>query len=173
MKFKSGEKITTIQLPATNETIFNTESLKGKKYLLSFYRFGGCPFCNIRIHNLIKEFDNTINMVAVFESPIDDLIRHLEKHNATFPILSDEQNIYYKKFGIEHSLSGMLKGMIFRFPTLMKSMFKGNIPTTIKGNILKLPADFLIDENGIIHTAYYAKDEGDHLPTEQIKAFFN
>ena len=40
-----------------------------------------------------------------------------------------------------------------------------------KGNITTMPADFLIDRNGIIQEAYYAKDEGDHLDFETIREF--
>ena len=33
--------------------------------------------------------------------------------------------------------------------------------------------NFLIDKDGIVQTAYYGKDEGDHLDFEKIKAFQN
>ena len=36
---------------------------------------------------------------------------------------------------------------------------------------ITLPADFLVDENGTIQVAWYGKDEGDHLPINDIKAF--
>ncbi|EPJ48933.1 MAG: hypothetical protein OFPI_27120 [Osedax symbiont Rs2] len=32
-------------------------------------------------------------------------------------------------------------------------------------------ADFLINKDGIIEQAYYEKDQGDHLPFADIKAF--
>ena len=47
-------------------------------------------------------------------------------------------------------------------------MGKGYLPTTIKGSMTTMPADFLIDKNGIIQKAYYGSDEGDHLPLEEI-----
>jgi hypothetical protein len=34
-----------------------------------------------------------------------------------------------------------------------------------------MPADFLIDREGIIQVAYYGKDEGDHLPFDTVKSF--
>ena len=34
-----------------------------------------------------------------------------------------------------------------------------------------MPAEFLVDRDGIIQTVYYGKDEGDHMPFEEIKAF--
>jgi len=53
----------------------------------------------------------------------------------------------------------------------LKGMLKGYLPTTLKGSITTMPADFLIDPKGYIQTAYYGKDEGDHLSFEQIKEF--
>jgi len=73
--------------------------------------------------------------------------------------------------GIEHSIVGVIKGMLFRVPTLLRGMEKGYIPTTIKGSMTTMPADFLVDADGIVHQEYYGKDEGDHLPFEKIKEF--
>ena len=66
---------------------------------------------------------------------------------------------------------GVLKGMLLRMPTLIKGMLKGYIPLIIKGSLTTMPADFLIDKNGIIQKAYYGSDEGDHLSFEEVKAF--
>ena len=174
MKLKSGEKLKNIQLPSIDGSQFDMESLKGKPFMLSFLRFAACPFCNMRIHELVKRFDefgDDFTIVAVLDSPLDNLTRHTEKHKSPFPILADETNKYYKQYGIEHSVIGMFKGMFMRMPTLMKGMFKGYIPTTIKGSMTTMPADFLIDREGIIQTAYYGNDEGDHLPFDRVKEF--
>lgn len=67
---------------------------------------------------------------------------------------------------------GMFKGMLTRMPSLLRAMFvNGYVPWLIKGSMTTMPADFLVDENGVIQTAYYGKDEGDHLPFERVKAF--
>jgi len=154
--------------------MFDTESIRQKPYMLSFFRFASCPFCNLRVHELVnrfKEFGKDFTIVAIFDSPLDNLQRHTERHLAPFPILADETNRYYKEYGIEHSFWGMLKGMILRMPTLFKGMFKGYLPIRIKGSLITMPADFLIDRDGIIQVAYYGKDEGDHLPFDKVKEF--
>ena len=140
MRLISGEKAPYIELPSIDGSTFSTKELDGKPYLLSFYRFAGCPFCNLRVHQLVQNYSDHYNFVIVFDSPIEDLIYHTKKHEAPFPILADKENTYYKAFGIEKSLAGMFKGMIFRFPTLMKSMLKGFVPTTIKGSMTTMPA---------------------------------
>ncbi|RLD63456.1 MAG: hypothetical protein DRI95_11695 [Bacteroidetes bacterium] len=174
MKKKIGDKVTPIILPAIDGTEFSLNSLNGKRYMISFLRFASCPFCNLRVNQLVSGFDqfgNNFTIIAIFDSPLDNLQKHVGKHKAPFPILADHKNTYYKAYGIEHSFLGMLKGMIGRFPTLMRGILKGYIPIIFKGSLITMPADILVDENGIIQTAYYGTDEGDHLDFEKVKAF--
>ncbi len=175
MKHEPGDRITPVSLPAIDGTLFNTDSLQGKAYMLSFFRFASCPFCNLRMHELVTKFDQLpsgFTIVAVFDSPLDNLQQHADRHHAPFPVLADENGGYYELYDIEHSLPGVLKGMIFRMPRLMYGMFgKGYVPLKIKGSMTTMPADFLVDEDGIIRKAYYGSDEGDHLPFDQIKEF--
>lgn len=174
MYITDSMKIQSITLPAIDGSMFDLQSIKGKPFMLSFFRFASCPFCNMRMHELVKRFDelgNDFTIVAIFDSPIDNLILHAEGHKAPFTILADEENQYYKQYSIEHSIIGVIKGMLFRMPTLLRGMAKGYIPTTIKGSMTTMPADFLVDAEGIIHQEYYGKDEGDHLPFELIKEF--
>ena len=170
-----GDAVVHIMLPALDGSPFDLDSLKGKPFMLSFFRFASCPFCNLRIHELVMRYDELpedFTIVAVFDSPLDNLQRHANKHQAPFPILADADNRHYKLYGIKHSVIGVLKGMFLRMPSMLYGMFaKGYLPLTIKGSMTTMPADFLVDKKGIIQRAYYGKDEGDHLPFEQLKTF--
>jgi len=174
MRLAPGEKIKPITLPAIDGTTFDTESVEGKPFMLSFLRFASCPFCNLRVNELVRRFDefgDDFTIIAIFDSPLDNLMLHSEGHKAPFSILADENNKYYREYGIEHSILGVLKGMFFRMPTLIKGLLKGYFPTVIKGSVTTMPADFLIDREGTIQIAYYGKDEGDHLPFDSVKKF--
>lgn len=175
MKRKVNDAVTALSLPAIDGTTFDLDSLKGRRYMLSFFRFASCPFCNLRINELVFRFAELgagFTIVAIFDSPLDNLQRHADKHQAPFPILADESNKYYREYGVERSLLGFFKGMLFRFPKLLHGMLgKRYLPLILKGNLLTMPLDMLVDEKGIIQVAYYGKDEGDHLPFAQIKAF--
>ena len=177
MKRKADDSVTSLSLPAIDGRQFDINELKGKRYLLSFFRFASCPFCNLRVHEMVTRFDefgDNFTVVAVFDSPLENLQRHAGKHQAPFPILADKENIYYREYGIEHSLMGVLKGMVLRMPTLLKGMFiKGYMPLVIKGSMTTMPADILVDENGIIKMVHYGKVEGDHLPFDVVKQFSN
>ena len=66
----------------------------------------------------------------------------------------------------------MFKAMLFRMPALLYAIaVKRYFLSSLKGGVTTLPADFLVDENGVIDSIYYGKDSGDHLPIDKIKAF--
>jgi len=175
MSYQVGDKITELTLPNIAGEQFSLDQVKGKRYMLSFMRFAACPFCQLRIHQLIlnwKNFDDNFTVIAVFDSPLDNLQKQSKAQKAPFTILADERAIYYHKFAIKQSVSGMFKAMFFRMPTLFTAMFvKGYFPSSIKGKMTTLPADFLVDEQGIIDSIYYGKDSGDHLSIDSIKVF--
>ena len=169
-----GDQAFRLSLPSIDGSTFDTESLAGRRFMLSFLRFASCPFCNLRVHNLVKRFGELgpgFTIVAVFDSPLDNLVRHAKGHEAPFPILADETGTSYQLYGIEHSLAGVLKGVVLRAPTLLAAMAKGYLPTAPKGSMTTMPADFLIDEQGIIQAAHYGQDEGDHLPFDEARMF--
>ena len=174
-KTKPGNPVMQIHLPGLDGEMYSSKALAGKRYMITFFRFAACPFCNLRLHSLVKHYDelgSDFTIIAIFDSPLDNLQQHAKKHQAPFPILADETGHYYRKYAINHSIYGMLKGMFVHFPSLLKAVFKhGYVPLKFKGKLHTMPASFLVDEKGIINTAYYGKDEGDHIPFERVKQF--
>lgn len=163
-----------MQLPAIDGSTFDSATLAGRRHLVSFYRFATCPFCNLRVHAMIRQvprFGPDFALVAIFDSPLDHLTRHASGHHAPFPILADATGATYRAWSIERSFWGMLKGMFLRLPTLLRGMLSGYFPFPPRGSMLTMPADFLVDEHGVIQVAYYGRDEGDHLPLEVIAEF--
>ena len=49
MKIKTGDMMPEIKLPAVTGGDFDLSTIKGKKIMLTFYRFAQCPFCNFKI----------------------------------------------------------------------------------------------------------------------------
>ncbi|MFP5504674.1 MAG: redoxin domain-containing protein [Gammaproteobacteria bacterium] len=175
MRRQPGENVGRLSLPDLDGAIFDLDRLRGRRFMLSFFRFAACPFCNLRVHELTTrfgEFGGQFTVVAVFDSSLDNLQRHAGRHRAPFPILADEANVHYRAFAIERSVMGMLKAALLRFPDVLRAVLvEGYLPTSIQGHPATLPADFLVDEQGVIRQAYYGKDIGDHLPFEAVRAF--
>ena len=70
MKIKKGDLINDLSLPSIDGTHFKIQEHKGKKIFLTFYRFAACPFCNLRINEIIKrydEFGDNFLMVGIIE----------------------------------------------------------------------------------------------------------
>ena len=171
---ETGQNIPQIRLPAIDGTQFDSQSLKGKKYLLTFFRFATCPFCNMRMSQLVQikdELGKDFEIIAIFESEIKHLKKHANKHLAKFPILADQARQYYELFAVKKSVMGMIKGMLFRIPTVIKAMFRGYLPHEISTRYFIMPLSILVDKQGVMHSIYHGKDEGDHIPLEQVLEF--
>lgn len=174
MRLEPGNKAPNFQLPDITGLEVSLDKFKGKKVLLSFQRFAGCPFCNLRLHQMIGRFpqwQKDLVVLVVFDSTLENLQQHAIEQHPPFPVLADEKNTTYLEYGIEYSWFGVLKGVTCRFPTLMKALSKGYIPKSMRGKKDTMPASFLIDESGIIQHCYYGHDEGDYIPFEYIEDF--
>lgn len=174
-RIKAGTAVSELSLPNIDGSQFSIEEVKGRRYLLSFFRFASCPFCNLRVHELVthySQYPENFTIVGIFDSPLDNLQKHAAGHDAPFPILADAENRYYQKFGVERSIAGVLRGMFLRMHRAIYGMFvKGYIPLSIKGAMTTMPLNILVDEQGIVQYAHYGRDEGDHLPLLAVKEF--
>ena len=57
MKIKEGDKFQDLKLPNIKGGECDINALRGKKSLITFYRFAQCPFCNLRINEFVKRYD--------------------------------------------------------------------------------------------------------------------
>ena len=146
----------------------------GRHVLLSFYRYASCPLCNLRVHDLArKQLDwhaRGLDMLAVFQSPADKMMRYVGNQHAPFPLIPDPDEQLYLLYGVGHSWGGFLKAWATRLPEIGRSVVgKGFLPGSVENGIHRIPADFIIDPLGRIGVAYYGRDIGDHLPVERIE----
>ena len=68
MKIKKGDLINELSLPSIDGSVFDLESIKGKKALISFYRYSSCPFCHLRINETINnkvKFGNNLSLIHI------------------------------------------------------------------------------------------------------------
>jgi len=144
---------------------------KGKKILLSFFRGASCPFCNLRINQLINNYDefqkNQIEIITFFSASKEEIFQYAGKQKAPFPIIPDPNLKIYKKYAVEQSSMGMIK-VILKPLKMIKVMTSGFFNMRSMNDKPIIPADFLIDGKQIIYKAYYGKDFGDHLQIDEI-----
>ncbi|MBM60629.1 MAG: hypothetical protein CMM79_03705 [Rhodospirillaceae bacterium] len=174
MRLKKGDDLKKLNLPSVSGKNFKLSDIRGRKSLISFYRFAQCPFCNLRIHELIKrhdEFMGDLKIVAIFDAPLDHLIKSMERHEAPFEILADEDFSYFRAIDVEKSLIKFLIGSVFNIHRLVQASLKGFIPLSFKGSMLTVPVDILINEKGVVERVYYGKTTADHMNFDDILAF--
>lgn len=174
MRLKSGQTAPSFSIEDIEGNPVRLEDFKGKKLMISFYRYASCPFCNLRVHQLIQKYDTFrkkgLTLLSFFQSSKEGIGEYVGKQKAPFPIIPDPQRGVYRLYHIESSKAKFLKGIaqIGKYKEAAKLGFK---PGKREGDMVLVPADFLIDENQKIHRVYYGKDITDHLPIKEIEAF--
>jgi peroxiredoxin len=89
---------------------------QGKKLLLSFFRGASCPFCNLRVQQLIKQHEDferaNVHVVGFFASTQEEIKKYAGKQQPPFSIIPDPSLSLYRSYRVEASQMGMLKAMI-------------------------------------------------------------
>lgn len=141
-------------------------------YYLSFHRFAACPFCNLRTNELTRNYElfkkHNIEVVSIWPSDKDHLLRFIGKEKSPFPMLSDKKRRIYKAYGvIESSLVGGIR--LLAHPKILFNAMKNTYKNmSIDEDVKLMPASFLVDPNGVIQMAHYGKHFGDHPKIESI-----
>jgi thioredoxin-dependent peroxiredoxin len=174
-KLKQYDKAPEFETKSVQGETINLNKYKGKTVLLAFFRFAGCPVCNFRMHELMENYDKlrakNIELIAVFESSNQTLASYISDTKIPFPVVSDSSLNLYKKYGTGKSLGKMMSTLFKKKPK--QEMKKGEALFNGKkykqdGSMIRIPSDFIIDENGLIKIAHYGKYIGDHIPLELV-----
>lgn len=153
------------------------DSYRGEWLLLSFYRNAACAICNVRVHSLIGKYaayrQKGLHMLAIFESPEANLRQYVGKQDAPFPIVGDPQARLYDLYGVETSVDKVNTSMshaVTQQRVQEASVVGFQLTKEDGSNFYRLPADFLIDPDGIIRAAFYSQVVGEHLDFTVIDA---
>ena len=94
--------------------------------MISFYRYSSCPFCHLRINEIISkksEFGENFVPIAIFDCDFDDLVKNSKKHDGEITILCDDDRIYFDKFEVQNSFLRFLVGITIRVDRFFKAVF--------------------------------------------------
>lgn len=152
---------------------------KGKKVFIGFFRHAGCPFCNLRVHNLSKKRDEykarNLEMIFFFESSKNVMLQSIfHREISPIPIIADPEKIWYNAYGIEKSF---LKSTFSHLTTFIQTSLKAKfnqLPMHLMAeneSYSTMPAEFLLDEKLIIRKIHYSNSLNDRLSFEEIEKF--
>lgn len=156
---------------------FKLSPLKGQKIVLSFYRNVECPFCNRRIHQImghnLRFKQSGVQLVMLFESSNAKLSQSIFHQGISpWPLIGDPTLDIYKKYGVEPSVLKTLNTFLHSsFGQALKDTKELQLPKDNEATKTLIPADFLIDEQFVIHKAHYGQHLDDHIPLEELKSF--
>lgn len=164
---KTGDKIPEISLPnAANKTISVQELLLNKKVVLSFYRGGWCPYCNLELKALQQYQDKFeelgATLVAISPETPDNSLSTSEKNNLSFEVLSDIDNNIANAFNL-----------VFTLPKDLTEVYKGFGIDLVKSNgnkdqQLPIAATYVIDQDGTIIYDFIKEDYKERADPEDI-----
>ena len=144
---------------------------------LAFFRFASCPLCNFRVHQLMAGWSRRFahrrfRMIGVFQSPREKLDAYVMRHRPGFAVVADPAMGLYQLYGVEASLQKAFAGEVFK--SLVGAVRVGlPIVRSHDGPAFRIPADFLIEPGGTIHTAFYGRNMADHIPFETVESWLD
>jgi peroxiredoxin len=135
--------------------------------VISFYRGGWCPYCNIELRGLQRALPEIkalgASLVAISPQLPDNSLSTEEKNNLAFPVLSDVGNVIARRFGIVFSLPDDLLDTYKAFKHGLSDM-NGELGATE----LPIPATYVLDRSGVIRLAFIDEDYTKRLDPEEI-----
>lgn len=149
-----GDTAPNFELPsATGETVSLESLLEDGPVVLTFYRGGWCPYCNIQLRSYQHHLDQFkllgASLVAISPEKPDNTLSTQEKNELDFAVLSDSGNEVADDFGLRYEIDPRL---VEKFGPLLEETNADDSHT------LPLTATFVIDPSGTIRYANVTAD---------------
>lgn len=153
---KVGDKAPGFTLPNhAGEPVSLADLLKDGPVVLTWYRGGWCPYCNIQLQayqEAMPEWEkHGAQLVAVSPETPDNAEDTVDKGELRFTVLSDAGNEVARKYGVVYTL-----------PQVVLDQFDGRIDLAKYNgddkNELPLAVTYVIDTDGVIRYAFLDKD---------------
>jgi peroxiredoxin len=163
----SGEKVNLHKLLKDNDRV-----------LICFFRPVWCPICNKRTHELIERYDELqkkgVEVIAIYPSNAEVMAQYVKDSNIPFPVISDPNEEWYKRYAVERSLQKMRATM--QNEHAMSELKAGMELQKGKDYEKKndeqydnlINADFVVKGKRILETAYYGDYVGDHYDLDKL-----
>lgn len=136
--------------------------------VLTWYRGGWCPYCNLTLNHLQQELPNFkaegANLLALTPELPDQSISTSEKHSLEFEVLSDIGNKIAKKYGIVFKLTNEVAKQY-------NDKFSLNTYNGDTSNELPLAVTYIINTDGEIEYAFLDADYRNRSEPSEITDF--
>ena len=166
---KVGDSMPDFTLPNVHGVSINLkDTLQNQAAVISFYRGGWCPYCNLELRalqNILPQFkEANIKLIAISPQTPDNSLTTQEKNALTFEVLSDANNQVAHQFGLVHQLPENLKALYHTF-NINLSTSNGD-----DSYELPLPATYLVNQQGEVLFAFVDEDYTKRVNLDELLA---
>lgn len=154
---KTGDNFPNFKLPnVEGKEIDSKVLLQEGSLIISFYRGGWCPYCNIELKALQKilpEFKSRkAQLIAISPEIPDNSLTTREKNNLDFEVLTDKNNNFSRTINLVYQLPEELVSLYKKFGINLEESQNN------KNNELPISATYVINKNGIIIYHFIEED---------------
>lgn len=148
-----GQKVTNFSLANhQGNTVELATLLKQGPVIISFYRGGWCPYCNLELKALndyLPQFKaQNAQLIAISPQLPDETLSTAQKNDLEFDVLSDVSNKIAKQFGLLFTLDERIQALYTEFGIDFEQYYGD------KSFQLPLPATYVINQQGVITYAF-------------------
>jgi peroxiredoxin len=167
---KTGDRAPPIVLPnVRGERVDVATLLNRGPVVLTFYRGGWCPYCNLELRayqRVLPEITAAgASLVAISPEKPDDTLSTAEKNSLTFEVLSDIGQKVGRAFRLVYDFTEELKSAYRDFGLDIPA--KNGMPSEWA---LPISATYVIDRDGLILYAHTDGDYRDRADPDEILA---
>jgi peroxiredoxin len=153
---KVGDRAPDFELPdASGKKVKLSELIARGPVVVTWYRGGWCPYCNIALRGFHKSLPEIraagASLVAISPETPDNSLSTAEKNHLDFEVLSDRGNKVAHAYGVA-----------YKIPRVIAEQFKGRLDLAKHNGddsgTLPLGATYVIDREGIIRYAFVDPD---------------
>jgi peroxiredoxin len=164
---KKGDTAPDFALPDATGKILRLSDLLAKgPVVVSFYRGGWCPYCNMELRALQKALPDIAalgaTLLAVSPEKPDETLSTAEKNELAFPVLSDKGSAVSKAYGIAFDLAEELRPIYTRFNHALPDR------NGTESWVLPIPATFVIARDRQVALAFVDADYRKRLEPADI-----
>ena len=163
---QTGDTLPEFSLPNANGDTVTLTDFQKDFLVISFYRGGWCPYCNMELRALQEILPQlkalNTELIAITPETPDNSLTTAEKNELSFSVLSDLDNQYARSLGLVFQLPEDLRELYHSF-NLHVDKHNGNDHYE-----LPMPATYIVDQNRTIIHSFVPEDYTERLDPSQI-----
>ena len=164
---KKGDKLPEFALKDVQRGEISSKALlKNGPIVLTFYRGGWCPYCNLQLRDLQKHLSEFkaagAELVAISPEKPDGTAETVKKEGLDFFVLSDPDGKVGKQFGLMFKLTDELKSLYQKFGIDLEKVNDN------KDWELPLAATYIVNQQGEIIYSFVDADYKKRAETKEL-----